>query len=73
MVDELSGLSLFGLGQRSGDIDHGQQCEHIGLDKAGEEVKVAAEHGGNAVGQEGEIGENTGDVQQTGNAHHGGK
>ena len=66
----LSGLSFFGLGQGTGDIDHGQQGKDIGLNEAGEQIKVAGENSGDAVGQEGEVRENTGDVQDACKADH---
>ena len=57
-------LGSLGLGQGSGDVDHGQQREHVGLYKAGEKIKVTAEHCGNTVGQNGYAGENSGGLQQ---------
>ena len=58
-------LGLFGLGQGSGDVDHGQQGEHVGLDKSGEEIKVAGENSGQAVSQNGNTCQNAGGLEQT--------
>ena len=71
MVDVLSCRGLFRSGQGTGNIDHGQQCEDIGLNEAGEKIEVTGQNSGDAVGQEGEIGENAGHMEQAGNAHHG--
>ena len=41
------------LGERTGDINHGQQAEYICLNKTGEEVEVAGENSGHTIGENG--------------------
>ena len=40
---------LFRAGQRTGNVDHCQQSKNIRLDKAREQIKVAAKHSRNTV------------------------
>ena len=56
---------LFSCRQRTSDVDHAQQSKDQSLNKAGEQVEVAAQKSGDAEGQDGNAGEDSHSFQQT--------
>ena len=61
-----------GLGERTGDINHGQQAEYICLNKTGEEIEIAGENSRYTVRKNGDTCQKTGSLQQTAQTEQGG-
>ncbi len=66
----LTNLFCLGFGAGTGDIDHGQQAEHQGLHKAGEEIEIQRKYRRDTECEDGNTGKDPLGLQSTKDAQH---